>query len=225
MSEDDHSTAKKLTRNDLMALLGPPPLLSSESVEHYDQLCDRVADSLGAGDDIIPLILVRRFVDNALENLRYSRHRAITIDRRARQSLQFQDERKQKQQQRKKEAPESIASKLGVLQNDFTLMKELEHIWAKDIRDVEEILDRTPTELEHNSAMEATIHLQGQFDVLINSSARRQDSALELVERYRQLKPAKEILEGEYEEIEPPLNQIAAPRLVQSEEDDDDVGT
>src|SRR5271155_17828 len=97
MSPDDKPTGNKLTGINVRELLGPPPLLSGESAEHYDQLFDRVAEPFGAGDDVILSILSKRFTDNTWENARYGRQRTVSIERRARQSLDFQNERKQKQ--------------------------------------------------------------------------------------------------------------------------------
>jgi hypothetical protein len=213
----------------LAEILGPPPLLTGESAEHYKTLLNRVADSFGAADDdIILTILSKRFADSFWEEARYRRQRAVSIDRAVRRSLAFQAERKKKQKERRAAAIGKIAEKLGQPRNEFVAMIEREVIIESTIEDIDEILDRTPSELEHNRALEATILLQGQFDVLINSAERRQDGALELVDRYQALKqrrkPAKEI-EGQFEEIRTVPEITAAALLTPPNENANDVGT
>jgi len=108
-------------------------------------------------------------------------------------------------------------------------MIEREGLIQSTVEDVDKILEGTPSEIEHNRAIEATIAIQGEFEALIDSAARRQDSALILAERYaaskQQRKPAKEIVEAEYVELEAPAQPVLAPPLAPSDEATDDVGT
>ena len=110
--------------------------------------------------------------------------------------------------------------------NEFVQLLEQDDVMGTTLIDMEEICSRVPSELEQNSAFEATILLQGQFDILVTSAVRRQDSALDLVERYQSLKqklnPVKEILEGEYQEIESPPTQAVA-QLGHTQEASDDI--
>ena len=53
------------------------------------------------------------------------------------------------------------------------------------IADVDKILERTPTELEHNKALEDGIVFQEQLDRLINSSWARIEKILHHLEQYR----------------------------------------
>jgi hypothetical protein len=212
-------------------LLGPPPLLNGESAELYNQVLARVAEELGAGDDVILQLLIKRFVDGYWESTRYTRHRAVLIDRRTRQNVEFQAERKRKQKERREAALQKIATQLGQPKNRFTQMIEQELFIQSSVEDVDGILDdeRTPTEIEHNRAIEATIAVQSQFEQLIDSAARRQDSALMLAERYvalkQQQKPTKAIVEAEYVELEEPAQPVLAPPLAPSDGSTDDVGT
>ena len=210
MSQDLERKAENQTPTEIMALLGPPPLLSGESGELYSQLFTRVAELLNAGNDIILLILTKRFTDGTWEASRYGRQRAVSIDRQVRRSVEFQAERRKKQKERREAALAKIADRLGQPKDEFASMIEREALIESTVEDVDEILLRTPTELEHNRALEGTILLQGQFDVLINSATRRQDDSLDVAERYQAMKqrrsPPKEIIEGEYQEIESATN-------------------
>jgi hypothetical protein len=213
MSQD---VALKQNTTEIEALLGPPPLLKGENPEHYQALLRRVADSFEAADDIILNILAKRVADGAWEGARYRRQRTVSIDRAVSRSLAFQAERKSKRKERREAALAKIVEKLGQPKDEFVAMIEREALIESSVEDVDEILHRTPTEIEHNRALEATMLLQGQFDVLINSTERSQDGAIELAGRYQALKnqrkPAKEI-EGQYEEIKDPPDDTAVPLL------------
>jgi hypothetical protein len=86
--------------------------------------------------------------------------------------------------------------------------------------EIDEILERTPTELQHNRAFEKSILFQGQLDKLIASANRRFNDTLELLEHYReglgqQLRQAAE----EVLKAEAPVNgQIEKTSIVPSEE-------
>jgi hypothetical protein len=207
----------KQNMTDIEALLGPPPLLTGESHEIYNTLFSQVAESLDAGGDIILKILTKKFVDSTWEASRLARHRTLSIDRRVRQSREFQVARKKKQLEKRQATIEKIAERLGQPKNEFTLMIEQEGLIEASVQDVDEILERAPTEIEHNRGVEETILLQGQYDGLMNSAARRQDDAIVLIERYQAMKrrrqTSKDIIEGDYSEIA----TAETPRLTMGE--------
>ena len=223
------SSCEKSNPVAIAALLGPPPLLNGESAELYNQLLTRVVAALGAEDDVILQLLIKRFVDGHWESSRYSRHRAVLIDRRVRQSAEYQAERRKKQKEKRDAALETIAIKLGQPQNEFVQMIEREALIQSSVEDIDEILERTPSEIDHNRAIEVTIGIQSQFEALIDSAARRQDSALVLAERYvvskQQRKPTEETVDAEYVELEAPAQPTLAPALAPSDGTTDDVGT
>ena len=73
---------------------------------------------------------------------------------------------------------------------------------------VDQILERTPTELDHNRALEAAIGFIEQLDKLINSAATRRDDALEQLDLYqvglgaRLRQRSDQIIDAECNEIE-----------------------
>ena len=153
----------------------------------------------------------------------------MLIDRRVRQSAEYQAERRKKQKEKRDAALETIAIKLGQPQNEFVQMIEREALIQSSVEDVDEILERTPSEIDHNRAIEVTIGIQSQFEALIDSAARRRDSALVLAERYvvskQQRKPTDETVDAEYVELEAPAQPTLAPALAPSDGTTDDVGT
>jgi hypothetical protein len=57
-------------------------------------------------------------------------------------------------------------------------------VFDSSVIEVDDILERTPTELEHNKALEACILLEERLDRLINSALRRRNEAIEQLEFY-----------------------------------------
>lgn len=82
--------------------------------------------------------------------------------------------------------------------------------------DVDEILDRAPSEIDHNKALEAGIVFEEQLDRLINSALARRINTLEQLEFYRQglgkqwRRVSDEIIDAEATEVDP-RKQIEAP--------------
>jgi hypothetical protein len=91
------------------------------------------------------------------------------------------------------------------------------------VDDVDAILDREPTEIEHNKALEAGIVFQEQLDRLINSSLKRRNEAIEQLDFYRAgfgqrwREISDQILDAEATEIEE-AKQIMAPTLTPRDE-------
>jgi predicted DNA-binding protein (UPF0251 family) len=65
-------------------------------------------------------------------------------------------------------------------------MAQLKIVVMSSAEDVDDILQRTPKEIEHNKALEAGIVFEEQLDRLINSASKRRNDALQQLEVYRQ---------------------------------------
>lgn len=85
--------------------------------------------------------------------------------------------------------------------------------------DVDEILKRTPTELDHAHALEKSISFHKDVEFLIASISKRRNEALHMLELYRAGlgkrvdEAVSEIIDAEHEVVEEP---VEAPRLVPS---------
>ena len=167
------------------ALFGPPPVLSTESLEHYNQIWECLLECL-MPRDFFELLLARQILDESWKMKRYTSHQAIGIERRFRQSLKFQIQRKKEQKARREALVKELAEKTGRPISDFERLMHLEDVIEASVVDVDNILQRTPSEISHNEALEAGIGFQGDLDRLINSALARRNNLLEQLDFYRE---------------------------------------
>lgn len=224
MPRDLQQILTKPELTELKALLGPPPVLSSEGLDHYDQIFDRTVECLGASD-IVGLMLIKRYVDSTFASFRYSRHATLTIERRHRQSAEFQAKRNKEQKQRKEAAVRDLSKKIGRPPSDFAQLLALEDIVDSSVAEVDGILDRTPSELEHNRAFEAGLESIERYERLTISATARAEDARELFHHYQVVErlPKDRIVDAEYKVIGSPPQQTAAPLLAPVEERTNDI--
>jgi hypothetical protein len=224
MTKDEGET----TAEQLLAEFGAifsPPVLSTEPGEKFGKLFIEVARSCEA-KDIVDLILARRIADSAWLYGRYTRHGTVLIERRYRQSAEFQAQQDKERDQRREAAARRHAEKIG-RPDEVGQLNELVDIAAFDIENFDRLLDRNPAELDHNRALEASLESQERLDRLANSAATRMDDALELSEQYQASRRARHAanatIDAEYQEIESPREPIAAPNLAPVNQDHDDI--
>jgi hypothetical protein len=131
------------------------------------------------------LLLIRQVQNETWKILRYTRHQTIAIDRRFRQSLEFQVKRTKEQKARREVLARDLAEQTGRPASDLTRLLHLHDTIETSVSEVDDILLRTPTELDHNRALEAGIVFEEQLDKLINSALARRNGALEQLDLYR----------------------------------------
>jgi hypothetical protein len=169
--------------DEFSAFLGSPPVLSSESEGHYNAIWEKLIERF-APQDLMELFFVRQVQNETWKVLRYTRHQTLALERRVRQSLEFQARRKKDRITRREELVKEFAEKAARPVSDFSRLLELERAFDSSVIEVDDILERTPTELEHNKALEACILLEERLDRLINSALRRRNEAIEQLEFY-----------------------------------------
>jgi hypothetical protein len=221
-----NDTVEKLTKAQIAEyskLLGPAPVLSSEDAKHYDAIWEHLLEILKPRD-FLELLLMRQILDATWEVIRYTRHKTLGIERRFRQSLEFQAERKKEQKARREKLAQELAEKTGHPIADFAQMLHLQAVMESTVDDFHEISRRPPTELEHNRALEAGILLQEQLDRLINSAVKRRNEALLLLEHYREglghylRRISDQIIDAAATEIEGSGPALEAPPLAPPDE-------
>jgi hypothetical protein len=116
--------------------------------------------------------------------MRYTRHQTVAIDRRFRQSVEFQGQRQKAQLARREALAKEFAEKTGQPVTELSHLMNLEVVIDTTISDVDD-LQRIRTELDHNRALEAGIVFEEQLDRLIDSALARRNDALEQLELYR----------------------------------------
>ena len=204
---------------ELEALSGPPPVLRSEDAELYDQIRACFLDCF-APEDIVQWYLVDRLVESAWLVKRYSRHQTVAVERWYRQSLEFQAQRMKLQNARKERRTSNLADKMRQTPADVAHLQDLEDTILESITDVDELLERTPTELEHNRALEKGIIFHEQLDKLTSSATKRFNETLMLLEHYneglghRLRQAAQKLLQpSDGQQSENCLRQIEAPLI------------
>ena len=73
---------------ELKELFGPPPVLSSEDPKAYDAIWARILESIKASD-FIEQMLAKDLADATWEMKRYSRHKALVIERQYREQQEI----------------------------------------------------------------------------------------------------------------------------------------
>jgi len=210
---------KRLTKQQLTefsALFGPPPVLSSENDENYEAMCNHLMDCLGPVD-FLEVLLIKTVLNESWKLIRYYRHQAVGTERRFRQSLAFQGERRRELTARREALARELAEKTGRPLTDFDKLVHLEEVVSSVVDDVDRILDRGATETQHNQALADGIAFQEQLDRLITAAIARRNDALETLELYRNglgqtwRRISDEVIEGSVLEISGPEKQVEAP--------------
>jgi hypothetical protein len=218
--KDLEMTDKKLNLDDLEALSGPAPVLRTEDRELYDQIRARFMACFTPGD-VLEWQLVNRLVDEVWFIKRYTRHQTSAIERWYQQGLGFQAQRLKAQNARKEALANRIAERMTQSPPEVADLLSLEDTVTALPAEFDEILQRTPTELQHNRALEKSIVFQEQLDKLIASATKRFNDTLELLEHYREglgarlRQAAEELLETKSKELDSsPLLEAEAPSIL-----------
>ena len=215
----DHEQMLESTK----ALFGPPPVLSTERPEQFEELSNRIIACLKPRDTV-ELILIRHFVYAVWEIERLTRYGTVSIERWYRETLQSRAQQEKLRKARKEDLAWKNAEKNSTKPADIAALVALEDSFFEVLTDTDGIMERRATEFEHNRAFGQGIAFQERVDKLIASRIARRNDALRQLELYRaglgQLaqKTASEILDAEFNEIKGQLGQSAAPSLAPSEE-------
>jgi hypothetical protein len=108
MTQELMNRANIINSAELQELLGPPPVLSSENMKAYDEIAARLMQCFKPRD-FMEQLLIKQLADNNWELMRYTRHKAMSIERKARVFREFQAKRTKALAERK----EKPASKLA----------------------------------------------------------------------------------------------------------------
>src|SRR6476661_8806644 len=152
----------------------------------------------------------------------------LGIDRRFRESLELQVKAQKEQAARRGALAKELAQQTGRSETELARVLYLRGIVMSSVADVDAILDREPTEIEHNKALEAGIVFQEQLDRLINSSLKRRNEAIEQLDFYRAgfgqrwREISDQILDAEAIEIGE-AKPIMAPTLTPTDEPSESV--
>ena len=221
MSKGKNAKTCRPTLTELKELLGPVLVLSSESAEQFKLVLDKLLACFNA-QDIVEVILIRGYAEADWDARRYSLLRTVSFERGFKQRLDFQVQRIKTQHARQQKQVDNLAEYAALKPNDIAEVTRLEQKLHDSSDEVQEILKRTPTELDHAHTLEKTISFHKDVEFIIASITKRRNEALQMLDLYRaglgkQVETAmNEIIEGEYEEVEDQHQQVESPPLVPS---------
>lgn len=220
MSPDLPDPIVKPDLAELKSLFGPPPVLSSESPDHYYEIMARFMYCLGPRD-FLEQTLIKDVAVATWEVMRLTRHKTIAIERKFRLSVASKARR---QQQAKEEIRQALSG-----QADPKAQRTLDLVDTIDatVIDVEEILGRVPQDFDHSVALQSSIEYLQTLDALHDAALARRDDALEALERYRDnlgmtvRRVSDELIEGDMdpavrkiiEDLQEAQNAPVAPEL------------
>jgi hypothetical protein len=151
----------------------------------------------------------------------------VAVERWYQQSLEFQAQRAKAQSARKETLANSLAERMTQRPPEVANLLHLEGKVLDSAAEIDEILLRTPTELQHNRALEKSMLFQEQLDKLIASATKRFNETLELFEHYREglgqrlRRVAEEVLKADGPEHDGDGSpQTEGPSIVPSEATD-----
>jgi hypothetical protein len=166
------------------ALLGKPPVLSTEEGSHFQAIYDRILVALDPWD-VIQLIKIWHYVCTAWVMNRLIRHGTVAIERLAQQTLAHEAQRAKAQKARKDSLVRATAEELSQTPADVAKLVTLEDKVMGSISAIDTMFEYKVTEMDHNKALRAGIAFQEQIDRLVSSHAKRCADILRELDHYR----------------------------------------
>jgi hypothetical protein len=170
-------------------------------------------------NDFMELLLIHQVQNETWKIMRYTKHQTIAIERRFRQSLEFQEQHKKEALARREVLAKELTQKTARPVTELSQLAHLEDVAESSLAAVKD-LERIQAEFEHNRSLDAGIIFQEQTERLINSSHARRNDVLEQLELYRKglgqhwRQISDEITDAEVTEIRGLSDEIAAPHVV-----------
>src|SRR5262245_1359966 len=161
MSSEVEGREIKPSLAELKSLFGAPPVLSSESEDHYYEIMIRMMSCLSA-KDVMEMSLVKGIVDATWEIIRLGRHKTLAIERKFRRRVAYQSRRKQQQEELKQ-----IIS--GGKKAEALNAADLVDFIDGTVIDVDQFLGRIPNELDHAAALQEAIELYEKLAALYDA--------------------------------------------------------
>jgi len=204
-----------------LSLFGRTPVLKTEDHALYAKIHSDFMTCLSP-EDIVLKSLVDRLVTDQWFIMRYGRHQTVAIERSFQQSLDFQAQRRNLRKAKQEVLAKIQAEKMAQSPPEIAQLVHLEKRVGDPVEEIDEILERTPTEIEHNRALERTILFQEQLDRLVSNATKRFNETLELIEYYRarsgkRLRQAAEDLNAVSTDQGEVPQQTEGPSIVPSE--------
>jgi hypothetical protein len=225
MQSEDAKNRLAARRAEMRKLLGRAPVLSTEAAALFEAIFEELVECINPRN-MLEFMAVWEYMVAFWEGDRYIRGRTLQIDRPFLKSLQLQAERAKAQKVRQEALSKSLAEVLAQRPTDISRAAGQEIAAGNVPEEFDEILKRTPTELGHAEALEKSIAVHKDFELLIVSATKRKNEALRLLDWYRAglgkevEDTMKEIIDAEYQEvIAAEAKAIASPPLAPTDDE------
>jgi hypothetical protein len=203
----------------IYALLGDPPVLSTEDRNAYDGVLRGLVASLRPAD-FFETLLIKHIADDVWEARRNNRQKTLAVERRFRKHVEAMVCRANLDAQRRRLAASDKEQEAASPSTKVMRMYELE-TFSLDSAAVEEIFKRIPEELDHAKAMEASIDYYLKLDSMATKALGRQIASFSQLERYRDLIQRTTINDPDEIVVSLPSETIEAPTIVPSNQADE----
>ena len=236
MSNKAKTKSTTLDLNEIKKLLGPPAVLSSESIKDYDAILQRLMECVEPRDAIEQLF-VSDFAEQTWEIHRLRHHKILVIERDHQQRQEKEEKRRlqlrkcraerateeaEKAEQAKQAEPvgESMQAEQGDQASAPTTqlerMFELEDVIDSTVAEVDDILGPAD-EIDHAKALQSGIAYFEKLDHLLGVAIARRDDVLAQIDFYRQglgqrlRRVPDEIIDAEFKETDQEAPSITGP--------------
>lgn len=204
-----------------VALLGPPPILSTEDQKDFEEVFRLVAQCVKPRN-MVEVIYLWHFVCASWLIKRYGRHATVAIERVAQQALTFHTERARLRQERKSQLENKEVQKLTQTPPDVADLVRLQNNFDGMVTETDAILEGV-TERDHNKALQQNIIFQEQINTLIISQTALRNDSLRQLELFRvglgkmASEATAKILDGECKDVKDLPYQADAPSITPSD--------
>jgi hypothetical protein len=166
-----------------VALLGPPPVLSTEDAKAFEEIFLRMAVCFKVRD-MVMLQLTWEYASNSWFIRRYTYHGTVAVERWYHHQMEGQAELALYKKAQREKGVRNKAELMGQTPADIAHLVALEKKIDDTVSDVDAILARKPTEFDHNRMLAQSAKFQEQLDRLLNSATGRRNDAFHLLEVY-----------------------------------------
>jgi len=178
MEQGSHEESMETKLAELQQLFGPPPVLSSESTQSYDEIMTRLMEGF-APRNFIQQIYIKELADCTREMVRYTRYKTLTMEARFQQRLEFQAQRHRAAAQSKDtfaKGPAGQAREAATTPDD--LLDGL-------VKEIDDMLLKPAAEIAHVRALEVVLVKLERVNKLLNAARARRNNILEQIEAYK----------------------------------------
>jgi hypothetical protein len=206
-----------------LALLGPPPVLSSENAKAFEEML-YLSVAAKKPRNMLQVMSLHHSVSCSWIAMRYRRHGTMLIERTARQNQAVRVQRAKFREQRQAARESREVNKLTQGPPDVAKLMQLEDNFEAMIRDTDTTFDAADLERDHNKALYQTIGLQQQLNDLTESQMKMAHGSLQMYELTGMNlgEPADEvpanIIEGSCAEVKDPPAAPEPPSVGPSQE-------